>query len=72
MELQIRKKCMEVADFPSQAIIDEFTQEPIPMDSLNLRWKQPDLVKFLVILLNFPPFFYSNNKIIVCFVLSSA
>lgn len=48
MELQIRKKCMEVNDFPSQEIIDEFKQAPIVMDNLNLKWKQPDLVKFLV------------------------
>lgn len=47
-ELQIRKKCMEVADFPSQAVIDEFKQQPIDIHGLNLRWKQPDVVKFLV------------------------
>lgn len=48
MELQIRKKCIEIADFPSQGIIDEFKQEPVELTGLDLVWKQPDLVKFLV------------------------
>lgn len=48
MELQIRKKCMDIADFPSQEIIDEFKQSPVEMSNLNLNWKQPDIVKFLV------------------------
>lgn len=39
---------MEVADFPSQEVIDEFKQKPVAMNHLNLKWKQPDMVKFLV------------------------
>lgn len=49
MELQIRKKCMEIADFPSEQIIDEFKQEPIEMSGLSLNWQQPNVIKFLVI-----------------------
>lgn len=49
MELQIRKKCMEMADFPSEQIIDEFKQQPIEMSDLNLNWQQPNIIKFLVI-----------------------
>lgn len=39
---------MEISDFPSQEIIAEFKQQPIAMNGLNLHWKQPDIVKFLV------------------------
>lgn len=48
MELQIRKKCIEIADFPSTKIIDEFKQKPIEMTNLNLDWQQPSIIKFLV------------------------
>lgn len=48
-ELQIRKKAMQIDNFPSQEVIDEFLQEPSDLTGLDLRWKQPNLVKFLVI-----------------------
>lgn len=47
-ELQIRKKAMSNEDFPSEDIIDEFMQEPIPMAALQLDWCQPNVVKFVV------------------------
>lgn len=47
-ELQIRKKVMLDADFPSQEIIDEFFQSPIEMTHLKLDWNQPNVIKFLV------------------------
>lgn len=47
-ELQIRKKSMEIDTFPSQEIIDEFQQTPVQMSDLDLSWKQPNLLKFLV------------------------
>lgn len=47
-ELQIRKKAMQIDDFPSQEIIDEFMQEPNDMSSVQLNWCQPNVVKFVV------------------------
>ena len=35
-------------DFPSQKIIDEFMNRPITLPKLDLNWKQPSVVKFLV------------------------
>lgn len=47
-ELQIRKKSMADQDFPSQQIIDEFLNRPVTLPKLDLNWKQPSVVKFLV------------------------
>lgn len=47
-ELQIRKKAMADPDFPSQKIIDEFMNRPVNLPKLDLNWKQPSVVKFLV------------------------
>lgn len=47
-ELQIRKKAMADQEFPSQKIIDEFLNRPITLPKLDLNWKQPSVVKFLV------------------------
>lgn len=47
-ELQIRKKAMQIDNFPSQEVINEFFQEPSDLIELDLRWKQPNLLKFLV------------------------
>lgn len=51
---------MQIDNFPSQEIIDEFLQELSDLTELDLRWKQPNLVKFLV---SFPnkQFFYINS-----------
>lgn len=47
-ELQIRKKAMMDDAFPSQEIIDEFLLDPGPVDTLQLDWRQPNIVKFVV------------------------
>lgn len=47
-ELTLRRKALAVAEFPSQAIIDEFLCRPVNLPKLDLKWRQPNLVKFLV------------------------
>lgn len=47
-ELMIRKKAMLNPTFPSEAVIDEFLKRPVSLPELNLQWKQPNVVKFLV------------------------
>ncbi|XP_055846887.1 flap endonuclease GEN [Episyrphus balteatus] len=46
-ELALRKKAMLDPGFPSQEIIDEFLREPDSIPKLDLRWKQPNVVKFI-------------------------
>ena len=43
----LRKKALVDPEFPSAEIIDEFRREPEKLPKLNLKWKQPNLVKFL-------------------------
>lgn len=57
-ELMIRKKAMAVPTFPSQAVIDEFLVRPVILPKLNLQWKQPNVVKFLVTNINMIVFDY--------------
>lgn len=47
-ELQIRKKAMVDKEFPSQQIIDEFLVRPCTLPKLDLAWKQPNMIKFMV------------------------
>lgn len=47
-ELSIRQKAMMDKEFPSEAVIDEFLGRPIEVPTLDLNWKQPNVVKFLV------------------------
>ena len=48
-EISIRKKALLVDDFPSQELINEFLcrKDPLP-SSLDLKWKQPQILKFVV------------------------
>lgn len=39
---------MQMTDFPSEEIIDEFMQDPIDISPLQLNWGQPNVVKFVV------------------------
>lgn len=48
-ELSIRTKALSNSEFPSQAIIDEFLIRPVTLPKLDLTWKQPNVVKFMVI-----------------------
>lgn len=43
----MRKKALENGKFPNEEIISEFLSEPACVPSLNLNWKQPNLVKFI-------------------------
>ncbi|KAK9736855.1 XPG I-region [Popillia japonica] len=46
-ELNIRKRTLNLPNFPNEELIDEYlvTKESIP--SLNINWKQPNLIKFI-------------------------
>ncbi|XP_055642115.1 flap endonuclease GEN-like [Toxorhynchites rutilus septentrionalis] len=46
-ELDIKRKSLQNPDFPSEAIIDEFLVRPCELPALDLKWKQPNLVKFI-------------------------
>lgn len=46
-EMQIRRKALVDPDFPSEAIIDEFLVMPTQLPPLDLRWKQPNVVRFV-------------------------
>lgn len=46
-ELSIRKKALADMNFPSQEIIKEFKSIPSRLPDLELKWKQPNLVKFI-------------------------
>lgn len=48
-ELSIRKKTLLIDDFPSEELINEFLQhkDTVPTN-LNLKWKIPDVHKFVV------------------------
>lgn len=48
-ELSIRKKALQVDNFPNQELIDEFLQRkgPIPT-KLDLQWKKPKIVRLVV------------------------
>lgn len=52
-ELSIRAKALSNSEFPSQAIIDEFLIRPVNLPKLDLKWKQPNVIKFLVLFLKF-------------------
>jgi flap endonuclease GEN len=46
-ELKMRRKALQDVNFPSQALVDEFLhRQPVP--ELDLNWKQPDIVSFIV------------------------
>jgi flap endonuclease GEN len=46
-ELTMRRKALQDGNFPSQALVDEFLhRQPVP--ELDLSWKQPDIVSFIV------------------------
>ncbi|XP_023012185.2 XPG-like endonuclease isoform X1 [Leptinotarsa decemlineata] len=46
-ELNIRKKALEDPNFPDERLINEFLVKKDNMSSLNLKWKQPNLVSFV-------------------------
>ncbi|XP_011180536.1 flap endonuclease GEN [Zeugodacus cucurbitae] len=46
-ELSLRKKAMTDPSFPSEEIISEFLNEPPTIPTLNLTWRQPNIVKFI-------------------------
>ncbi|XP_017042509.1 flap endonuclease GEN [Drosophila ficusphila] len=46
-ELTLRRKALLAEDFPNEEIIAEFLSEPSKIPTLNLNWRQPNLVKFI-------------------------
>ncbi|XP_061392521.1 flap endonuclease GEN [Musca vetustissima] len=46
-ELTLRKKALADPTFPSEAIIEEFLKQPKAIPKLDLRWRQPNMVKFI-------------------------
>lgn len=46
-ELILRKKALSDPSFPSEAIIEEFLRQPKEIPKLDLRWRQPNMVKFI-------------------------
>lgn len=47
-ELGMRSKALALPDFPSEQLIGEFLVRKDNVASLNLRWKRPDIVNFVV------------------------
>lgn len=47
-ELNMRSKALEIADFPNERLINEFLVRKDNISNLNLRWKRPDIVNFVV------------------------
>uniref|UniRef100_A0A182MB67 Flap endonuclease GEN n=1 Tax=Anopheles culicifacies TaxID=139723 RepID=A0A182MB67_9DIPT len=46
-ELEIKRKALKDPDFPQEPIIDEFLTRPCELPTLDLSWRQPNLVKFI-------------------------
>lgn len=48
-EITLRKKAIVIDSFPNEEIIDEYLNRkgPVP-SSLDLKWQQPNIVKFIV------------------------
>lgn len=51
-ELSMRSKATLLPDFPNQQLIDEFLIRKDNVCDLDLKWKRPDIVQFLVIKTN--------------------
>lgn len=49
-ELNIRTKALMDPNFPNEDLINEFLVKKDNVSSLNLKWKQPDMVNFVVII----------------------
>ncbi|XP_058454849.1 flap endonuclease GEN [Malaya genurostris] len=45
--MDIKRKALLVPEFPHESIIDEFMVRPCELPTLDLEWKQPNLVKFI-------------------------
>ncbi|XP_062564279.1 flap endonuclease GEN [Armigeres subalbatus] len=46
-ELDIKRKALQDPDFPPEAIICEFMERRCELPTLDLEWRQPNLVKFI-------------------------
>lgn len=49
-ELNMRKKALLHDNFPSEEIINEFLTHPETLPKLDLRWRQPNLVRFVKVI----------------------
>uniref|UniRef100_A0A182Q8J8 Flap endonuclease GEN n=1 Tax=Anopheles farauti TaxID=69004 RepID=A0A182Q8J8_9DIPT len=46
-ELDIKRKALKDPEFPHEPIIEEFLSRPCDLPTLDLSWRQPNLVKFI-------------------------
>lgn len=44
----MRYKALQDPSFPNEALVKEFLEKKDNMSCLNLKWKKPDVVKFIV------------------------
>lgn len=51
-ELNMRSKALALSDFPNEELIKEFLVRKDKVENLNLKWKRPDIVNFVVRLEN--------------------
>ncbi|XP_065084902.1 flap endonuclease GEN [Ochlerotatus camptorhynchus] len=51
-ELDIKRKALLDPGFPSEAIISEFMERTCDLPTLDLEWRQPNLVKFILNIAN--------------------
>lgn len=47
-ELNMRNKALAIADFPSEELINEFLVRKDNVAALDLKWKRPDILNFVV------------------------
>lgn len=47
-EVSMRNKALTLPNFPDEELINEFLVRKDNVSKLDLRWKQPDMVKFVV------------------------
>lgn len=44
----MRDKALQDPDFPDERLVDEFLRRKDDVRKLNLEWKKPDLINFIV------------------------
>lgn len=44
----MRNKALQDHTFPDESLIKEFLEKKDTVSKLNLKWKQPDMVNFIV------------------------
>lgn len=57
----MRNKALQDPKFPDQALLNEYLVEKDNVPELKLKWKQPDLISFMVSTLDCVKNLVSNN-----------